>query len=122
MKELMEFLKNRPQTWSQRREQLESEDRIGRNAPGPYPHLLQLCDTKSEPIFWEARRIIDVPIAISEERYPDEPDTAFMYWTGECKDASDFWHIYFHLHGFFFHKCDDRCVMLPKFIMEGHRE
>lgn len=120
MNELMKYLKDRPQTWSQRRKQLENEGRIGIGATGRFPRLLQLCDKESEPIFFEAKRLVDVPLAISEERYPDEPDAVFMYWTGECSDASDFWHIYWHLHGVFFHRCDDRCAVLPEFIIKRH--
>ena len=122
MKEWMECFKNRPQTWKQRRKQLESENRIGHSATGRYPHFLGFWSSESESIFWEAKKIIDAPLGLSEERYPDELGRILVYWMGKHEDISNFWRVFEHLRGDWYHQCDTRCVEynLPKFVMRRH--
>ena len=120
LKELMECLENRPQTWKERRRQLGDQGRAGEylsDGTELYPRLLGLFPVEEEPIFWKAKGMVDVPLVVSEERYPDEPDTMFLYWTAASGDASEFWRVYDHLTGRVWHKCDARCTarQLPEF-------
>ncbi|MDP3772148.1 MAG: hypothetical protein Q8Q94_02080 [bacterium] len=121
MKDLMKFLRKRPKTWEERWQQLEDEHRLLKCDTGPFPHLFALLNATLEPFFWEAKKIVDVPLAISEERYPDQPNFVVEYWTGECDDArlSEFGKVFQHFSGYPWHKCDMTCTRhnLPKFIM-----
>ena len=118
MREIMEFLKNRPQTWSERREQLANQGKIGLHDRGGFPSFRSLIKAEKETIYLEVKKIIDAPLAISEERYPDQPGHVVQYWTAGCENISEFSHIFEHLDGAPWHKCDARCAAhnLPEFV------
>jgi len=117
----MEELEKRPQTWSERREQLRLAGQaytssnpydaykywFGENRK--YPFFMMLLTKKNEIFFWKTKEIVDAPIAISEERYPDIPNLVIVYITKECGNLSEFWHIWEHLAGINYHTCDARC-------------
>ncbi|OGH67744.1 MAG: hypothetical protein A3J66_00850 [Candidatus Magasanikbacteria bacterium RIFCSPHIGHO2_02_FULL_47_14] len=100
----------RARTWRERREQLEGENRIGLEGVGPFPRFFQFLESNKISAFSEAQKIVTVPLMISEERYPDCSNHVLLYWTGECQDTSEFDHVFHHLDGNTYHKCDERCI------------
>ncbi|MBI3442920.1 MAG: hypothetical protein HY007_04075 [Candidatus Sungbacteria bacterium] len=121
MKELMEYLQNRPQTWAEKLQELKDENRRGLHATGRFPLLGGLLNAQKESIFWEAKMIVGAPLIISEERYPDRPHHVFYYWTEEYQHMSEFWHVYWHLDGSPWHECNEWCAthQLPEFVAHG---
>ncbi|MDP3735282.1 MAG: hypothetical protein Q8R39_02545 [bacterium] len=111
--DLMECFANRPQTWAERRKQLEEEGRTGRASKGAYPKLLTLFEVGTEKEFWRAQEMTNAPVALSEERYPDAPNDALMYITGDLPPDSglhEFWQVYWHLtKAVHHHECNWVC-------------
>lgn len=119
MKELMEYFKNRPQTWEQRRRELQDNYQIGWADTGPLPRFITLLSTEKEQSFLEAKKITnDTTLALSEERYSDCPNYGPVYLIGEMENKSEFWHIFYHFEGNSHHECDARCAIydLPTFV------
>ncbi|TSD01521.1 MAG: hypothetical protein Greene101415_237 [Parcubacteria group bacterium Greene1014_15] len=104
----MEELKKRPQTWAERRKQLRQ--RHGTIDPGLPPHFITLLENRNENEFWEAKKLTDAPVIISEERYTDIPNTVIVYGLDvERRNLNEFWHVFGHLCSENYHTCDARC-------------
>ena len=120
LNELKRMFEERSQSWYERHKQLVSENRWGFMViGGEYPRAIISLDSSEDEFVFKAQEITGAPVALSEERYPNDMSNgrsslSVLYQVAECPDPkhclSEFWAVFDHLAGRRRHKCGAYCA------------
>ena len=127
LNELKRVFEKRPQSWTERLEELKSQGK-NNGGWGEYPKLLSAMDSAEDQFILKAQELTGAPVALSEERYSndlnnDGSSLGVLYQVAEYPKhgLSGFWQVFYHLAGGQQHKCGMYCAKheLPEFVIQG---